>query len=196
MLFVSLCHQARWWRPGRVETSRHCGARWVLYAPVCLELSWLFGLRSLTPPSPFALNISWKGWCWACACSSKLILPIFIQQWPGWKGMWTKDCIHALTYLLLSHRLHGFLSYDLFAMSLTTVDNVDSSLPNLRMRSRQREFDSMPHPSCFQAISLLSPLCRQTSSTQHKLSTNSLQMQPFVSLSASAEDELTTLTKW
>jgi hypothetical protein len=29
-------------------------------------------------------------------------------------------------------------------------------------------------------------------STQHKLSTNSLQMQPFVSLSASAEDELST----
>ena len=45
-----------------------------------LELSRLFGLRSLTPPSPFALNISWKGWCWACACSSKLILPIFIPD--------------------------------------------------------------------------------------------------------------------
>ena len=79
MLFASLCHQARWWRPGRVETSRRCGEQWVLYALVCLELSRLFGLRSLTPPSPFALNIPWKGWCWACACSSKLILPIFIQ---------------------------------------------------------------------------------------------------------------------
>jgi hypothetical protein len=86
VLFVSLCHQARWWRTGRVETSRHCGARWVLYALVCLELSWLFGLRSLTPPSPFALNISWKGWCWACACSSKLISPIFILIVTWMKG--------------------------------------------------------------------------------------------------------------
>ena len=44
---------ARWWSTGRAETSRHCGVRRALLVLVRLELSWLFGLRSLLPPSPF-----------------------------------------------------------------------------------------------------------------------------------------------
>ena len=44
---------ARWWSTGRAETSRLCGVRQALLVLVRLELSWLFGLRSLLPPSPF-----------------------------------------------------------------------------------------------------------------------------------------------
>ena len=86
MLFVSLCHQARWWRPGRVETA---AAEWgrarIRSARPPCALYRLFGLRGLPPHSSSAFNIScaWAGRCWACASSWSCWSPVdFIQTVP------------------------------------------------------------------------------------------------------------------
>ena len=73
MLFVSLCHQARRWRPGRVETAAaEWGRAWIRSARSPCALYRLSGLRRPTRPFSSAFNIScrpWAGRCWACASS-------------------------------------------------------------------------------------------------------------------------------
>ena len=156
---------ARWWRPGRVETSRRSG-EWTSTSSACSPRALLVVRASLTPPSLsiWLLTFPEKDGV-EHALLREADLPIFIPTVTGCKGNVNQRLPPCARWLpAVPHRLYGFLAARSFLQYLlATVDNVDSSLPNLRRRSRQREFDSMPYPSCFQVISPLSPPCRQTS---------------------------------
>ena len=113
-----LCCQARWWRPGRVETSRRSGG-WTSTSSAFPPRALLVVRASLTPPS---LSI------WLLTLPVKdgvelififtILLPIVTDV----QGMWTKDYILALANSLLF--LTGFMAllpHDLFATSFEVL---------------------------------------------------------------------------
>jgi hypothetical protein len=166
--------------PGRNVSPRRGGDEFEFILLVSPELRWLFGLRRLPPPSSPAFNIScrpWAGRCWACASSwSWLFRRLYINSARNERISLPK--LHPLCARLphAVSQAFTFRTDDLSCDALSTT--------RVRLDAISRLF---PGYVAFRpAVSTNLP------STQHKLSTNSLQTQPFVSLSASAEDELST----
>ena len=110
-----LCCQARWWRPGRVETSCRSGG-WTSTSSACPPRALLVVRASLTPPSllHLAFNISWKGRCWASASSWSWSSDLYTIV-TGCTGNVNQRLLPALANsLLLLTGFMALLPHDLF----------------------------------------------------------------------------------